>query len=46
MPPAVHIADKEKEKKTLSVIDDRYARLGGANGFLGAIVSYEQPHPR
>ena len=27
----------------MSVIDDRYAALGGANGFLGAIASDEQP---
>jgi uncharacterized protein with LGFP repeats len=27
----------------MSVIDDRYAKLGGANSFLGAIVSDEQP---
>jgi uncharacterized protein with LGFP repeats len=27
----------------MSVIDDRYAALGEANSFLGAVVSDEQP---
>ena len=29
----------------MSVIDERYAALGGPNGFLGQSVSDEQPTP-